>query len=127
MSYSINETHDLNLKSWVESANDPNTEFPIQNLPFGVFTRAGDDELPSIGVAIGDQILDLSAVAEELWSEDYFDDIADACSYESLDMLMVLDHEDQTELRRRLSRWLRDDFFGDERYVVEDRLVPMDE
>jgi fumarylacetoacetase len=33
----INETHDPNLRSWVESANDPNTDFPIQNLPFGVF------------------------------------------------------------------------------------------
>lgn len=33
----INETHDQNLKSWVESANDPNTDFPIQNLPFGCF------------------------------------------------------------------------------------------
>ena len=32
--YDINETHDPNLKSWVESANDPNTDFPIQNLPF---------------------------------------------------------------------------------------------
>ena len=34
MTYEINETHDPNLKSWVESANDPNTDFPIQNLPF---------------------------------------------------------------------------------------------
>ena len=32
--HEINETHDQNLKSWVESANDPNTDFPIQNLPF---------------------------------------------------------------------------------------------
>ena len=30
----INETHDQDLKSWIESANDPNTDFPIQNLPF---------------------------------------------------------------------------------------------
>ena len=37
MIYEINETHDPNLKSWVESANDPNTDFPIQNLPFCVF------------------------------------------------------------------------------------------
>jgi hypothetical protein len=32
--YEINETHDPKLKSWVESANDPDTDFPIQNLPF---------------------------------------------------------------------------------------------
>ena len=34
---SINETHDPKLQSWVESANQPDCDFPIQNLPFGVF------------------------------------------------------------------------------------------
>jgi fumarylacetoacetase len=48
--------------SWVESANDPATDFPIQNLPFGVFRRKGAKEAPRGGVAIGDQILDLAAV-----------------------------------------------------------------
>jgi len=56
----MNKTHDPELKSWVESANDPATDFPIQNLPFGVF-RTGK-ERPRGGVAIGDQILDLAAV-----------------------------------------------------------------
>ena len=37
MTYEINETHDQNLKSWVESANAPDTDFPIQNLPFCTF------------------------------------------------------------------------------------------
>jgi fumarylacetoacetase len=50
------------LKSWVESANDPATDFPIQNLPFGVFRRKGSREAPRGGVAIGDQILDLASV-----------------------------------------------------------------
>src|SRR5262245_3676027 len=57
MTYTINETHDPNLRSWVESANDPNTDFPIQNLPVGLFNR--NDSGPRIGMAIGDQILDL--------------------------------------------------------------------
>src|SRR5436190_2336391 len=65
--YKINETHDPNLKSWVESANDPETDFPIQNLPFCRFGRVpvqihGNPRWGSdfgIGVAIGDQILDL--------------------------------------------------------------------
>jgi fumarylacetoacetase len=56
----IDETHDPALASWVEAANDPATDFPIQNLPFGRFRRA-----PSapwrIGLAIGDQVLDLQA------------------------------------------------------------------
>jgi fumarylacetoacetase len=50
------------VPSWVESANDPATDFPIQNLPFGVFRRKGTKEAPRGGVAIGEEILDLAAV-----------------------------------------------------------------
>jgi fumarylacetoacetase len=50
------------IKSWVESANDPASDFPIQNLPFGVFRRQGSREAPRGGVAIGEEILDLAAV-----------------------------------------------------------------
>jgi len=46
------------MKSWVESANTPDCHFPVQNLPFGVFSRGGDT--PRCAVAIGDQILDLA-------------------------------------------------------------------
>ena len=60
--YEINETHDPNLKSWVESANDPNTDFPIQNLPFCVHRSSRVVDIPSLGVAIGDQLLDLAAI-----------------------------------------------------------------
>jgi fumarylacetoacetase len=60
MSTTINETHNPNLRSWVESANDPNTDFPIQNLPFGLFRRLDLDSDPRVGVAIGDQVLDLT-------------------------------------------------------------------
>jgi fumarylacetoacetase len=52
-------THDPALRSWVASANEGGTDFPIQNLPFGRFRRAGSDEPWRIGVAIGDQVLDL--------------------------------------------------------------------
>ena len=58
----MDATHNPKLKSWVESANDPAGDFPIQNLPFGVFRRKGSKEAPRGGVAIGDQILDLAAV-----------------------------------------------------------------
>ena len=58
----MNATHDPDLKSWVESANDPAGDFPIQNLPFGVFRRKNTNEAPRGGVAIGDQILDLQAL-----------------------------------------------------------------
>jgi len=58
----LDATHDPALKSWVESANEPGCDFPIQNLPFGIFKRKGAKESPRGGVAIGDQILDLAAL-----------------------------------------------------------------
>ena len=59
----IDETHDPALESWVESANAPDTDFPIQNLPFGIFrSRKTRSESPRGGVAIGDQIFDLAAL-----------------------------------------------------------------
>lgn len=77
MTYEINETHDQNLKSWVESANAPDTDFPIQNLPFVRFREKGSVDAPSsIGVVIGEMVLDivwcraknlLSNISDEEW------------------------------------------------------------
>jgi fumarylacetoacetase len=61
----LDATHDPELRSWVESANDPASDFPIQNLPFGIFRRKGTKEKPRGGVAIGDQVFDLGALGIE--------------------------------------------------------------
>jgi fumarylacetoacetase len=58
----LDDTHDPALESWVESAQQPGCDFPIQNLPFGIFKRKGASEAPRGGVAIGEQILDLAAL-----------------------------------------------------------------
>ena len=50
------------LTSWVASANSPDTPFPLNNLPYGMFSTDGTD--PRCGVAIGDMILDLQAAEE---------------------------------------------------------------
>src|SRR3954453_10501206 len=55
------QTHDPTLGSWVDTANG-HPDFPIQNLPLGVFSPPGGGA-PRVGVAIGDSILDLSAAA----------------------------------------------------------------
>ena len=60
MSFFVDASHDAGLESWVEAANDPASDFPIQNLPFGRFRRDGDSDW-RIGVAIGDEVLDLRA------------------------------------------------------------------
>lgn len=60
----LDETHDPSLKSWLESANDPATDFPLQNLPFGIGVIEGADMLPFPCVALGDQAVDLYALLE---------------------------------------------------------------
>lgn len=63
------------MKSWVKSANSADTQFPLNNLPYGVFTT--DKLEPRCGVAIGDMILDMSAAEEagliELAEDPVFD------------------------------------------------------
>lgn len=58
----LDRTHDTNRTSWVESANVLGTDFPIQNLPYGVFSMPGI--APRVGVAIGENILDLSVLED---------------------------------------------------------------
>lgn len=59
----LNTTHNPKLKSWLASANVATADFPIQNLPYGVFTSANNAQ-PHVGVAIGDQIVDLYLLAQ---------------------------------------------------------------
>ena len=59
MRIELNATHDPARRSWVASANEPESDFPIQNLPFGVFD---DGQGARGGVALGDQIIDLGAL-----------------------------------------------------------------
>jgi fumarylacetoacetase len=61
MNNALNATHDPALRSWVASANQAGCDFPVQNLPLGRFRPAGSGEPFRIGVAIGDQVLDLKA------------------------------------------------------------------
>jgi len=60
----LDETHDPAARSWLPSANLPGCAFPMQNLPFAVFRRNSPDDGFRGGVAIGDQIIDLRALAE---------------------------------------------------------------
>jgi fumarylacetoacetase len=63
VTFTPDATHDPSLRSWVSAANDPGADFPIQNLPFGVFRRRGRKDSPDLCVAIGDRILNLAACA----------------------------------------------------------------
>ena len=83
----INETHDPARRSFVASANAPDSDFPIQNLPFGVFRPAANLP-PRVGVAIGDQILDVAAAAPSLGGPAA--EAAKACAAPNLNPLMSL-------------------------------------
>jgi fumarylacetoacetase len=104
----INETHNPALRSWVASANQAGTDFPIQNLPFAVFRRQGSKEAFRAGVAIGDQILDLVAVnACGLFSGEIGSAIQ-AGTDANLNALMALGAKAWSGLRLALSRALRE-------------------
>jgi fumarylacetoacetase len=103
MASSLNETHDPARRSWVESANTPDTDFPIQNLPFGVF-RPAPGQPPRVGVAIGDQIVDVAAAASS--TKDLAGKAAQACAAPSLKDLMALGPQAWSALRLDLSRLL---------------------
>jgi fumarylacetoacetase len=101
MTRSLDRTHDAGARSWVETANDPRTDFPIQNLPFGVFRRRGRAEAPRIGVAIGDQILDVARLAAEGGMEGFDESVKQALAAPSLNPLMTLGRSAATALRDR--------------------------
>lgn len=99
----LDETHDPARTSWVESASG-HRDFPVQNLPFAVFSPTGQP--PRIGVAIGDGILDLAAVAEAGLAPA---DLADACRDDTLARLMAATVRQRGALRRVLSDLLCDE------------------
>jgi fumarylacetoacetase len=104
---SINETHDPSRISWVESADAAGTDFPIQNLPFGVFRRRDRGAPARVGVAIGDQIFDVSAARAAFGGRAA--EAAAACAAPCLNDLMRLGPEAWSALRLSLSRLLSAD------------------
>jgi len=110
LTWNVNRTHAPELRSWLESADDPQSDFPIQNLPFGVFRRRDSDETPRVGVAIGDQILDPAAAGI-------------TSAHASLNFLMALGNDAAHALRLALSDLLRRD--APDRAKAEKAMTPM--
>ena len=98
----LDASHDPALRSWVASARE-HAEFPIQNLPFGVFSLNGDPARG--GVAIGDEILDLAALAASGLCADIAEIVA-AAAAPSLNGFLGLGAAARKQLRERLSALL---------------------
>jgi fumarylacetoacetase len=96
-----NDTHRPDRRSWVESANAPRADFPIQNLPFGVFRDWEGDDSPRVGVAIGDFVLDVSALRATLF-EGLARRAVETCTEPTLNALMALGPAGASALRARL-------------------------
>ena len=103
MPFTLNETHDPSRTSFVESANAPGCDFPIQNLPFGVFHPA-PGQPPRVGVAIGDQILDVAAAGASFGG--LAAEAARSCARPCLNDLMAHGQQAWSALRLALSRAL---------------------
>jgi len=109
---SPDQTVNPRLQSWVTSANVAGNAFPIQNLPFGIFRRAGTNEAPRVGVAIGDQVLDVPAcvaaglIDTTLGQRDALLRATVACATPSLNALMACGTEPRVALRAAVSSLL---------------------
>lgn len=103
----LNATHDPSLTSWVASANDGLTDFPIQNLPFASVKKRGGNESFSIGVAIGDQVLPLAPLAALNIATGLAKEALVCCQDATMNRLMTLTPAYWSELRATLSSWLQ--------------------
>ena len=104
----IDATHDATLRSWVASANRAGCDFPIQNLPLGKFRRAGSGEPWRIGIAIGDQVLDLLLARTHCpWSDDV-DRLLEPLAGGDMNRFMALGPAARRALRAAMSQLLRE-------------------
>ncbi|GGB91051.1 fumarylacetoacetase [Novosphingobium endophyticum] len=116
----IDETHDTARQSWVEAAQD-HADFPIQNLPLGIFSREG--QTPRGGIAIGDMILDLPSLTLTGLLKGEALDAASTGMNKTLNALLALGPAPRGALRRQISALLEKN--SPHRREIEPLLVPM--
>ena len=123
MTVEIDETHDPSRRSFVDAANQPDAEFPIQNLPLGVFSTV-DDSNPRIGMAIGDHAFDLKKASAG--SEGFAEATRTALQEATLNSLFSLGRPALRELRRIAADMLDEGRRGElARQHASDLLVPL--
>lgn len=120
MNAPLDRTHDPAARSWVAEANDADAMFPIQNLPFGIFRRRAGGDAWRGGIAIGDRILDLAALAATPLVGGDARDALRLAAQPTLNALMAQGRAAASELRAAVFALLADD---DARSRVEPLLV----
>ena len=120
----LDHTHDPAARSWLASANQAGTDFPIQNLPFGLFRRAGRQETLRGGVAIGDQILDLAAACGARVFDGLASDAAQAAAGDSLNAFLAMGPVAWRALRHAIFDPFREGASSETITALEACLVP---
>ncbi len=115
--YEINETHDPNLKSWIESANAPDTDFPIQNLPFCVYRLKSGYGNVELGSIIGDFVLDFGYLQQEIFDDGYF------LSFNG--NLSDLNPKQLSKLRLELVEILSENYPEELHWEIKNALIPI--
>jgi fumarylacetoacetase len=124
----VDRSHDAGRRSWVESA-DGHPEFPIQNLPVGVFHLGDDEDAPRVGMAIGGSILDLVAAHDAGYFGGMAERAAEACAAPALNHLMALGQPYWSALREQAADLLDAGSvaYRDNPRLGDRLLVPQDE
>jgi fumarylacetoacetase len=117
-------THDVTARSWIATANAVGCDFPIQNLPFAVFRRAGNAEKFRGGVAIGDQIVDLDALPQLGRPTGLARDAVGACRQPQLNEFFAMGAPAWRALRHELFGLLHCDSEAAARHILQTCLVP---
>jgi len=121
----LNRTHNPQARSWLVSANATDTDFPIQNLPFASFKRKDTHEPMRGGVAIGDQVLDLKALADSgcLRSNALAQAAVEVAAYAQLNAFMALGPQAWSALRHALFDLLTNNAGAEQQRNVQACLV----
>ena len=121
----LNHTHDASARSWLDSANTADADFPIQNLPFSVFRRVGSGEPFRGGVAIGDQVICLGAVSTSGALQGLAAQAAAACTQPTLNDFFAMGPAAWKALRHALFDALKADAAGGATDAVRQAVIPL--
>ena len=122
----MDETHDSKLKSWIEV--NENSDFPIQNIPFGVYSPKGGGDL-HVATAIGDYVIDLAYLDDAGFFIDTDIEETEVFHEPTLNAFMALGQKAWKEARLTISRLLREDntSFKDNDELRKIALIPMND
>ncbi|MDO9359021.1 MAG: fumarylacetoacetase [Polaromonas sp.] len=121
----LNHTHDAGARCWLPSAHADGADFPIQNLPFSVFRRRGGSEAFRGGVAIGDQVICLAALAQSGALQGLAAQAAGACAQPALNDFFALGPAAWQALRHALFDALKEGADQQVASAVRAALIPL--